>query len=116
MTRNRPTIGAALVVFLVELLDWIRDLLPPSVPDGVVDTGYAFVVALVVVAIGQAVQRLGKTAPWAHDTHTTAVAYALTLDPDEHPIYAGAADEQMRAVGVEDLADARRKLGLEAAR
>jgi hypothetical protein len=119
LSRNRPTIGALLVAFVTALASWGWSFIPETVPGEVRVTGYALVLAVVAAVVGKIVQGewfvswFGDTAPWAADTHAAAVAYALTLDPDEHPLYAEQVDEQLRALGIRDLTEARARLGLD---
>lgn len=61
---NVPTVAALAVAFVTKLLDWATMVLPESVPDGVVESGYVLVVALAAVAIGKVAQ--GFT--WAQDS------------------------------------------------
>lgn len=118
-SRERPTIGALLVAFLTALVTWGFDYLPDGIPAEVSGSAYVLVLALIAIAVGKAVQGqwlkglLDANAPWAHDTHAAAVAYAFTVDPAEHPLYGEHVDEQLRAAGVGDLAEARRLIGLE---
>ena len=87
---NRPTVGTLVVAFATALLGWALEAVPATVPTEVVATGYVLAAAAVAVAVGKAAQgQIGKRwledeAPWAHDTHAAAVAYALSLDVDEH--------------------------------
>lgn len=111
--RNRPTLATLLTAFVTALLSWALTAVPESWPNEVTASGYALALAVVAVVIGRAAQVVGRHAPWAADTHTAAVAYALSLDPAEHPIYSADADEQMHAVGIDDMADARTRLGLD---
>lgn len=118
-SRERPTIATLLVAFLTGLVTWGFDYIPDAVPDQVTGPGYVLVLAVLAIAVGKAAQGewfkglLEATAPWAHDTHTAAVSYALSLDPAEHPLYGEVADEQLRAVGIRDLDEARARLGLQ---
>lgn len=107
-TRERPTLGALLVAFLTAVASWGWDAIPASVPTEVTASGYPLVLFAIGVGVGQAVQRLGKRAPWAVDTHAAAVAYAKSLPAD-------AADEHVAAfleqAGVGTVDEAARLIG-----
>jgi hypothetical protein len=111
--RNRPVIATLVTAFLTALVTWGVDSIPDSWPTEVKSTGYALAVALIAIVAGKVAQQVGKHAPWAADTHAAAVAYALTLNPDEHSIYAKEANRQLQAVGIDDMAQAREIIGLE---
>jgi hypothetical protein len=112
-TRERPTLGALLTAFLTALVTWGLSAVPDTVPDQVVDAGYALVLFGIAVVVGQLVQRLGARAPWAVDSHATAVAYALTLNPDDHPLDREQLDAHLAALGIDDVAEVRRRIGLD---
>lgn len=115
-SRERPTIAALLVAFTTSLLTWAMTALPDSVPSEVATSGYVLVVGLVAVAVGKAAQGqllgrwLGAKAPWAHDTHQSAVAYALSLDPDVH---GDQRDQLLAKLGVEDERHALKLIGVD---
>lgn len=83
-TTNRPTIATLLTAFAVSVLSALVDLIPASVPAGLVGSGYTFAVAVAAVAIGKAAQGqlfggwLSETAPWSAPAHEEAVRQAKT--------------------------------------
>jgi hypothetical protein len=112
-TRERPTLGALAVAFVVALLTWLRDLLPAGIPDEVVTSGYALACFAVAVLVGQAVSKLGERAPWAADTHKAVTAYALLRNPDDHPAEVDAANGLLQQLGLASLDEARQLIGLD---
>ena len=112
-TRERPTLGALAVAFLISLLNWVVDLVPPSVPGEVVASGYALVALAIAVLVGQAVQRLGERAPWAADSHAATVTYALTLNPEDHPLDRLQAARHLEQLGIHDLDAELDRLGID---
>ena len=111
---NRPTIGALVVAFTTALMGWALELVPDTVPTEVSATGYVLAVTVVAVAVGKAAQGevlrswLEAEAPWAHDNHAAAVAYALTLDRSEH---AEDLDRLLPLAGVSSVDEAARLIG-----
>ena len=114
LSRERPTIATLTVAFLVTVANWLAEFIPSSVPTEVVNAGYALAVALVAFGVGKVAQGqlpwLNKTAPWAHDTHAAAVAYALSLDPAVHD---GERDLLLRNLGVDGEKEALSRIGVE---
>lgn len=108
--HNRPTLGTLVVGFLVSLVTWGYRALPDGVPSEVAISGYALAIAVVALAVGQAVQRVGDRAPWADETHRMAVAYALSLDPAHHE---GELETLLSRLGLESPDEARRLVGLD---
>lgn len=106
MKRNRPTLGTSLTALLVSLLNWGISSVPETVPTEVTTSLFVFGAVLVAIFVGRAVQYLGKNAPWAVDTHKAAVAYALSLDPEER-------SDELRLLGVESAEEARKIIGAE---
>lgn len=104
MKRNRPTLGTSFTALLVSLLNWGVSSL--SVPTEVSTSLLSFGTVVLAIAVGKAVQYLGKNAPWAVDTHKAAVAYAVSLDPEAHA-------DDLRFLGVESPEEAREIIGAE---
>lgn len=61
---NVPTVAALAVAFVTKLLDWATAVLPDTVPDGVVESGYTLAVAVAAVAVGKLAQHF----TWAQDS------------------------------------------------
>lgn len=109
-SQNRPTLATTLAAFLAALAGWGVDSLPASIPGEVIGTGYALVLLVIGLVVGQAVQWLGRNAPWAANTHAAAVAYALTLDPNAHR---AELEQLLTRLGVGSIEEARRLVGLD---
>lgn len=107
--RNRPTLGTLLATFLGALLTWGLTFVPDTVPGEVVATGTALALFAIGAVVGWIVQNVGEHAPWAVDMHTSAVAYALELDPDA---YRDDMDARLRKLGI-NPDDVPRLLGVD---
>jgi hypothetical protein len=107
-STNRPALASAAAAFVGALIAWGADALAGRVPDTVVTSGTVLLLLIAGAAIGGATQYVGRKAPWAFDTHVSAVAYALSLDPAQHQAELEAA---LRHLGVDSIEDAERIIG-----